>query len=399
MGQEQSFCSCCHNKDLDIHEPLSQACAESVEEFRLPLSVKPVQKAAGAPGTLDTSARPSLPSTFALQLHSARITRSVAKVGWMDPYAVVLVDDKEVGRTKPDRWAHKEPKWESSFSWSSPSVPDSLHVAVWDRNRFHKDKLCGAVTIPCSTDMGHLERKDFVLTKKNKPRGSVTLTMIVTSEDDGGAPAGQPTSPTSPMRSLGTELDHMVNWSHSRDPDSPQLLLAEDGRREEGGADSAEDEIPEPPPEVPCQVAASSSKIAPPLLGGWKCVATQGLDEFLKATGVGMFQRKLAKAAKWPSWDFSARDNLLVFVNHSAIGDLREEFPLGQEYSWKDGHGNPMTCIAEWQASPEGGVLLTTRTGAIGSYREERRVTGNLLEFTLTHGTGVSWGRTFMRER
>mmetsp|Transcript_4996 Transcript_4996/g.16169 ORF Transcript_4996/g.16169 Transcript_4996/m.16169 type:complete len:89 (-) Transcript_4996:23-289(-) len=87
-----------------------------------------------------------------------------------------------------------------------------------------------------------------------------------------------------------------------------------------------------------------------------------------------------------------------MFVNHSAIGDLIEKFPLDKEYDWKDGHGNPMKCKAVWTTSDEGGTLLTERSGAIGSYKEERNIVGNRLTFILTHGTGVAWGRVFEKQ-
>jgi len=134
------------------------------------------------------------------------------------------------------------------------------------------------------------------------------------------------------------------------------------------------------------------------LVGSWKCVATNGLDEFLKATGVGVFQRKIAKAAKWPRWEYNMKGELLVFVNHSAIGDLREDLLIGEEYAWRDGHGNAMTCMAEWRSSAMGGTLMISRSGPLGSYTEERCVTGDSLDFTLTHGSGAAWGRSFVRE-
>jgi hypothetical protein len=113
---------------------------------------------------------------------------------------------------------------------------------------------------------------------------------------------------------------------------------------------------------------------------------------------VGVFQRKIAKAAKWPRWEYNMNGESLVFVNHSAIGDLREDLSIGEEYTWRDGHGNAMTCMADWHSSPEGGTLLISRSGALGSYTEERCVTGDRLDFTLTSGSGAAWGRSFVRE-
>lgn len=398
MGQECSTCCSCHDKE--IRETTSQAPDNEPEDLRWPLAPRsPAQaKAAKAKAHgvahLDVVGEEDLrPYSFNLQLHSAHLTHSVAGLGWMDPYAVICADGQEVGRTKPDKWAHKEPKWESTFSWSSYGVPDSIRVSVWDRNRFHEDKLAGSVTIPCSVDMGHLERKEFTITKKNTRRGYVVLTMSAAMGEV--ADYADPSSPKS-QGSLGAELDHMVTWSRSRSrDDTTRLRLYEDNNRH--ATDSGEESGSDPVPQNQA-LLDSAGKLAPALLGSWKCTATRGLDEFLKATGIGIFQRKIAKAAKWPSWEFLPGDNVVVFINHSAIGDLREEFPLGKEYNWIDGQGNAMTCLAEYKETANGGVLLTSRSGKIGSYQEERKVTDNVLEFTLTHGTGVSWGRTFQRQ-
>mmetsp|Transcript_41659 Transcript_41659/g.94009 ORF Transcript_41659/g.94009 Transcript_41659/m.94009 type:complete len:376 (-) Transcript_41659:27-1154(-) len=330
------------------------------------------------------------PCSFTLQLHSASLARSFANFGWMDPYAVLTVDEKEVGRTPPDKWAHKEPKWNSSYSWTKPEgVPGKVQVAIWDKNKFHKDVLCGVVTVPCDEDMGTLER-DFTLTKRNKPTGTIRLTLRVKHaiEDDDEQPVKR--MPTG----LGLEFDHVMSWAQGESKSA--VHLQEDAVID--GDDSDTEAAKEQPKPVATPVATGGT-IAPALLGSWKCVGTHGLDNFLKATGVGMFQRKIANAAKWPAWDYTVKDEKLIFVNHSAIGDLKEEIPIGKEYPWKDGHGNPMTCKADWEQTSDGGALLTTRTGSIGDYKEERRVTGDKLEFTLTHGTGVSWGRTFERAK
>merc|ERR1740121_2561896 len=109
------------------------------------------------------------------------------------------------------------------------------------------------------------------------------------------------------------------------------------------------------------------------------------------STGIGAFQRKLAMAARWPSWDFSMGDGHLRYINHSAMGDLTEDIRLdGQTYQWRDGRGNPMSCSATWEKTAEGGVLRISRTGAIATYREERRVSGNALTFVLTNSDGAT---------
>mmetsp|Transcript_56572 Transcript_56572/g.131850 ORF Transcript_56572/g.131850 Transcript_56572/m.131850 type:complete len:383 (-) Transcript_56572:63-1211(-) len=328
---------------------------------------------------------------FTLALHSASLARSFAKFGWMNPYAIITVDSKEVGRTSPDTWAHKEPCWESAYTWSSKGVPDSIQIAIWDKNNFHKDVFCGAVTVPCDADMGSQEQRNFTITKRSQPTGIVRLSLSV--EIAGGLAPAMVKMPT-----LGLEIDHMMCWADGKSQLGVELTEAGN----HGGAEAAAELDQEPPPKLKKKpslvVVSDTGGQLTPLLGSWKCVSTHGLDEFLKATGVGMFQRKLAKAAKWPAWEYSFDGEQLLFVNHSAIGDLREEIPIGQEYNWKDGHGNPLTCKAVWEVTADGGVLLTTRCGSIGDYKEERKVIGNRLEFTLTHGTGVSWGRAFERE-
>lgn len=137
------------------------------------------------------------------------------------------------------------------------------------------------------------------------------------------------------------------------------------------------------------------------LAGRWRCVATEGLDDFLRATGVGALQRRLAAAAQWPTWHFEVdgEGDVIVFTNHSAMGELREEVRLdGASYQNRDGRGNAFMCRAEWKATFEGGVLTIARAGELGDFTEERRVEGDTLVFELRDGEGNCWGRTFRRE-
>mmetsp|Transcript_165528 Transcript_165528/g.293131 ORF Transcript_165528/g.293131 Transcript_165528/m.293131 type:complete len:560 (-) Transcript_165528:74-1753(-) len=139
------------------------------------------------------------------------------------------------------------------------------------------------------------------------------------------------------------------------------------------------------------------------LLGSWKCVETTGLESFLKQTGVNIFQRKIALAARWPSWEFVATDDggSIRFINHSAVGALKEDIVLnGEEYKIKDGHGNVLVCSSVWEPTTNGGVLRTKRSGPMGRYSEERLVEGDRLNFVLSHGDGgPSWGRSFIRKK
>mmetsp|Transcript_11016 Transcript_11016/g.30939 ORF Transcript_11016/g.30939 Transcript_11016/m.30939 type:complete len:394 (+) Transcript_11016:48-1229(+) len=330
---------------------------------------------------------------FTLVLHSAKIHRSFAKFGHMDPYAIIDVDGKEVGRSKPDKSAHKEPHWESSFSWENEGVPKDIHIAVWDKNDFHRDVFIGAVTVPCSHDMGKQDDITFSLTKRSEVTGVIRLTLAFEHPE-------RRKPKLSRTVSLGMELDNVLcHFSEGGQGAQVTVQLGEtELHRQKSFGDPEGDAEPSRDRAQSQLTHEETSSAIVPLIGSWKCVETHGLDAFLKATGVGMFQRKIANAAKWPGWEYRLAGDSVVFVNHSAIGDLTEHFPIGKDYDWKDGHGNPMTCKAVWTKAPEGGTLLTERSGAIASYKEERKVAGKKLEFTLTHQTGVSWGRVFEKE-
>merc|ERR1712203_206021 len=106
-----------------------------------------------------------------------------------------------------------------------------------------------------------------------------------------------------------------------------------------------------------------------------------------------------ALAAKWPDWEFLDRGEKVLFLNHSQLGVIQEEIHFGQDYVWKDGHGNLLTSRAEFTRSPEGGTLFITRSAPppMGAYTEERRIYQADLQFTLTHASGAKWGRRFKR--
>mmetsp|Transcript_129202 Transcript_129202/g.257974 ORF Transcript_129202/g.257974 Transcript_129202/m.257974 type:complete len:376 (-) Transcript_129202:82-1209(-) len=333
--------------------------------------------------------KPKGPDTrkFTLILHGAHLDRSFAKVGWMDPYALVIVNGEEVERTAPHKGAHKEPHWNVAHTWSAAEVPDNVKVAIWDKNNFHRDVFCGSVTVPCSMDMGDQAEKGFTLTKREEPTGVLTLTLKVEGGDT------QEEQPNLDRRtiSLGMELDALVEFSRPRSRSNTLVQLQEFG-------DEADMATPITR-KLSKKIDDSGGEIAPSLIGSWKCVETHGLEDFLKATGVGVFQRKIALAAKWPGWEYKVVDKKLLFINHSAIGDLEETTKLGEEYDWKDGHKNPFKCLATWANNDKGGVLTIKRTGAVGNYQEIRVVNGDTLDFSLIHEkSGVTWGRKFARE-
>ncbi|OLP92015.1 putative phenylalanine--tRNA ligase beta subunit [Symbiodinium microadriaticum] len=136
------------------------------------------------------------------------------------------------------------------------------------------------------------------------------------------------------------------------------------------------------------------------LLGSWACVDTWGLEDFLKGNGVGMMERMIATKAKWPRWEFCRSEDHILFLNHAMVGVLKEEMFLDREYQQTDGRGNVWASRAEWVAESDGAcVLRTSRTGKMGAFVEERRIKGETLEFTLKQASGLSWGRSFRRER
>lgn len=168
---------------------------------------------------------------------------------------------------------------------------------------------------------------------------------------------------------------------------------------EHGQADEYADAVVDVPVQLEMEPAETKAAemSATVLDGHWRCVDTFGLDEFLTATGVGYFQRKLAAAAAWPKWEFKVEGDVIKFVNHSALGPIKEDMQLnGATYTWKDGKGNPLESTACWEGTADGGTLTIRRSGALASYTEERCISGDKLAFRLTDSSGVSWGRNFV---
>jgi len=290
------------------------------------------------------------------------------------------------------------------------------------------------VTIPCSIDMCLLD-KEFALTKRGEQTGTVRLSLQMLGVQP---PPGLPRedSNTTIRSALGAELDHMGSWlDHTSplgtakvgpmtlslaEPEGKQAML--EGETSPLGRTLLENRSrihPELKPEDaeligaeqrPCspKLPKVASPIAPAKIEdeiaevlharSWTCVATTGLEEFLKHTGIGAFQRKLAMAARWPSWEFKVTEGNIHFLNHSAMGDLHEDIRLdGEPYQWRDGRGNLMSCTASWEKTADGGILRVSRTGTIATYSEERRVEGDTLTFSLTNADGATWGRVFNR--
>eukprot|EP00408_Alexandrium_pacificum_P036616 CAMPEP_0171277518 /NCGR_PEP_ID=MMETSP0790-20130122/64390_1 /TAXON_ID=2925 /ORGANISM="Alexandrium catenella, Strain OF101" /LENGTH=352 /DNA_ID=CAMNT_0011746637 /DNA_START=63 /DNA_END=1122 /DNA_ORIENTATION=+ len=346
-----STCSSCFDQNteakLTVLEPetspeatkvakITDQPAEAIETTDAPIDV-PEDVGGKREEVVEDAPQAAAGGKFTLVLHSAVINRSFAKIGHMDPYAIIEVEDKEVGRSKPDKSAHKKPHWES--------VGGDRHDQAEHRVRVPRAReRAGPVDAP--SDTGHGARQD-----------------------------SEALQPAVPGHTSGARGDY-----------HPQAEVLGEGTGR-GEAEARE--------EAQQAYTDETQSALQPLMGSWKCVETHGLDAFLKATGVGVFQRKIAGAAKWPAWEYQLEGDQVKFTNHSAIGVLLEIFPLRKDYDWKDGHGNPMSCKAVWTKSDEGGTLSTERTGKLASYKEERKITDNRLEFTLTHGSGVAWGRVF----
>merc|ERR1719414_1061278 len=97
----------------------------------------------------------------------------------MNPAAVIMEDGKQVALIVPDKWAPKDPAWESSSRHKTKTMPRTVSLAIFDKNVSSKEVLVGSVTVPCDPEMGHLERRDFTLTKRQKPVGVATVTIRV----------------------------------------------------------------------------------------------------------------------------------------------------------------------------------------------------------------------------
>lgn len=365
-----------------------------------------------------------------IQLRSAQLQRSFAKVGLMDPYVVVAVDGREVHRTAPSMRGHKTPSWDVSFTVRAPDAPRSVTVSVRSANRLGKDVLCGCATVPCPAGPDEVGEREVTLEKRALPTGTLRFSLsLLGAAAAAQSPAAREqtydlvASPGSSVKAQwlaeSASLASRSRQGSEAEEAGPTLLSPKRSRSGLGGRSPlAQKDInfsldaAETPksgasgPRVPHAVeepggaAAAGEEEADSfeiLTGSWNCVATQGLEEFLKATGAGTFQRKFAMAARWPAWEFSVSNGRISFTNHSQMGDLKEEIVLGGGgYQHKDGRGNPLTCNARWEKTADGGVLTISRTG-FATFIEERRVAGDTLTFVLTNEGGESWGRTFKR--
>lgn len=132
------------------------------------------------------------------------------------------------------------------------------------------------------------------------------------------------------------------------------------------------------------------------LNGCWKCVATWGLDEFLKSMGVSRVKRCAASKSAWPSWEFYQAGNEITFINHTVMGDISEVLTAGgKEYEHRDLSKQVQICKAYWDRR----ALVIERRGPQGPCREVRSVREDgALEFVLhAESLGCSWGRRFVR--
>jgi hypothetical protein len=349
----------------------------------------------------------------------------------MNPYVLVSINGKEVYQTSPHKRGHRTPSWNATYKLNAREIPDHISIAVWNRNVLHRDVFCGGVSIPLSSDMCSLVESVFAITKRREITGAIRLSLRLV--DDSCDRFTRKPSDASEC-SLGAELDNVMGWideQYANDatdmPSGNPKISSNALQIAERGTAPLGEVLPPVPSErtpktsdarytpkarnenniealVPLQSCDQEELIVPlsanmeTLAGKWKCVATTGLEEFLKLTGVPMFQRKIAMSASWPSWDFAVEGDLVKYVNHSALGDLNETILLdGTKYSWRDGKGHEFESRAEWTDTPDGGVLTIYREGKLAKYSEQRCVSGDTLTFTLSHGDGAAWGRTFQR--
>lgn len=326
---------------------------------------------------------------LSVKLHSAELIRSFSKFGRMDPmdpYVVVWLEgQEELHRTAPAKGTHKKPAWDAQFTIPcSEKALDRFTVAVWDKNKFHRDVFCGSATVPCGETA---ESVDYTLKKKDKPTGQIRISIRVVREEQ---PSPSPVSSIVPDRAP---------------EDAP---LVQPALVPSGNAGGKEEQIverePTPPAEPDVPVAPEAPQSEEPLeverpqalLGKWRCVDTFGLEEFLKAQKVSFFERKIALGAKWPDWEFKADGDKITFLNNTMVGLLTEQISFGCEYDSVDGQKNAWKVNASWIPSDTGGCLLQERSGEKGQFKEERTVNGDKMEFLLTRD-GMSWGRKFVR--
>jgi hypothetical protein len=307
-------------------------------------------------------------------LRGADLLRSFSKLGRldpMDPYAVVEFGGKEVHRTAPSRGAHKKPAWDADFTVACGDGAQPFSVHVWDKNRFHRDVLCGTADVPCSGTAGVI---DFTLLKKGRPSGNVRLSVSEVLEE-----APPAVAPVAPAPTLAPSAGDRAADQEERPPEAER-----------------------PAPEAAAPEQAAPDQVAPAaapcleLLGKWTCVDTWGMEDFLKAQKRSFFERKIALSARWPEWEFKKEGEEIVFLNLTQMGLLTERIVIGREYESVDGQKNQWKVNALWAPAEAGGCLVQERAGAQGSFKEERTVNGDKLDFVLTRD-GTSWGRSFVR--
>jgi len=149
------------------------------------------------------------------------------------------------------------------------------------------------------------------------------------------------------------------------------------------------------------QQSALPEVVRPNFQGSWTCIDTWGMDEFLKAMGIGYVQRMAASRAPWPTWEFeSLGQDIILFVNHGPLGDIEEEIEIGGAgYSSIDGRRQTISNKAYWKGDGEISKLIIERSGPQGEFIEERSLDGSKnLVFVLKaklKSKEVEWGRTF----
>eukprot|EP00931_Biecheleriopsis_adriatica_P038226 TRINITY_DN21918_c0_g1_i1.p1 TRINITY_DN21918_c0_g1~~TRINITY_DN21918_c0_g1_i1.p1 ORF type:complete len:341 (-),score=44.72 TRINITY_DN21918_c0_g1_i1:73-1095(-) len=313
----------------------------------------------------------------------AKLSRSFAKFGWMNVYAQVLIDGEQVCRTATARWAHKKPKWDFCAQ-IVPKEACAITIVVRTRNPLGKDVLCGAVSIPCSDDMLELTGEHFKLRKESECTGAVHISLLQ-----------RPRVQAARRKGLSQKMGQVAPFDSVVPSEKPRAVC-------KGGDDRSPASDKTTRPSEPGMDEERLDKLQScvhPLSGSWRCVDSEGLDDFLKAAGGGFLERSLFLNAGRLIWKFSVGSDWINYIAHTATGIIGESVPLdGSSFVQEYCRGSLFECRASWENSEYGGVLTIRRQGSAGSYVEVCRVHGNNLSYVLSIDPECSWSCTFRRE-
>eukprot|EP00931_Biecheleriopsis_adriatica_P047171 TRINITY_DN27163_c1_g1_i1.p1 TRINITY_DN27163_c1_g1~~TRINITY_DN27163_c1_g1_i1.p1 ORF type:complete len:374 (-),score=54.18 TRINITY_DN27163_c1_g1_i1:406-1497(-) len=338
------------------------------------------------------------PSTheWTLCLHGAEMSRSFAKLGWMNPYAEVLLDGEKTYRTSTAWCAHKKPRWDFCAQ-IAPEALSGITIVLYTTNSFGKDVLCGTVTVPWPDDMREIKGKHFNLKKYSECTGSIHISLLQRPFVKAARQEG-----LSLKRRQIVPFDSLVPSS-----EQPQAVCADSNSAERtaykpnphaepgmGGESLSVDK-------VNTRTTTQQQSVVHQLAGRWRCIDSECPEDFLRASGADFLEWSLVLNAKGRlTCEFSVGNDRIDFTARTATGVIfREILALdGSRYVEKDGCGNIFQCRASWENFEDGGILTTHRQGNTGSYIGVCRVAGDNLSFVLSIDPACSWGCTFRRE-